>query len=139
MRTNRNQGPSGRPTRTPVGQRQILNVRGKDPNFVYRIVNDVGDRLGQFIEGGWELVTAESVKIGDKRVDIATAQGTNASVTVDKTGQKAFVMRIPKEYYDEDQEAKQVQLRRLEESMRSEASQNGYTGSISTSTNLVKD
>lgn len=139
MRTNRNQSPSGRPTRTPVGQRQILNVRGKDPEYVYRIVNDVGDRIGQFQEGSWELVSAADVKVGDKRVDIASAQGTNASVTVDKTGQKAYVMRIRKEFYDEDQEAKQVQLRRLEDSMRSEATQSGLTGSISIDSNLVRE
>ena len=32
-----------RPQRTPLQNRSVLGVKGKEPGFSYRIVNDVGD------------------------------------------------------------------------------------------------
>lgn len=72
--------PRGRTKRVPVGQRSRLSVNGKDPNYVYRFVNDVGDRINMFQEAGYELVSKEDHKIGDNRVDIASPDGTHASV-----------------------------------------------------------
>lgn len=109
--------PSGRAKRTPVGVRNILTVANKDPNFEYRIVNDTGDRIAAFEDAGWELVEANAVRVGDKRVERTTPEGTKAQVSVGK-GEKAFVMRIPKEFYKEDQEAKLQRVRQLEESIK---------------------
>ena len=92
-----------RPKRTPINGRNILTVSGKDPNYVYRIVNDVGDRIEIFKERGWELVEAKDVRIGDRRVEGAGALGSKAQASVDKTGTKAFLMRIKNEWYEEDQ------------------------------------
>jgi hypothetical protein len=74
--------PSGRPKRTPVGTRNKLTVQGKDPNYVYRIVNDVGDRIQQFIDAGYEIVEAKDVRVGDKRVETASSEGSQAQVSV---------------------------------------------------------
>lgn len=79
MDTNKDvisKAPSGRVTRTPVGTRNILTVKGKDPNYEYRIVNDIDDRVTQFQEAGYELVANETVKVGDKRVNSATSEGS---------------------------------------------------------------
>ena len=86
-----------------------------------RIVNDTGDRIQQFLDAGYELVDANSVRVGDKRVNQSTPEGTKAQVSVGG-GQKAFVMRIPKEYYEEDQAAKQAEVNRLEESIKKQVS-----------------
>lgn len=110
-----------RPQRTPINGRNVLTVTGKDPNYVYRIVNDVGDRISQFKEAGYELVEADSVKLGDRRVNNASAEGSKAQVSVDREGTKAFVMRIPKEWYEEDQRAKQERVNDLEQSIQQEA------------------
>lgn len=118
--------------RTPVNTRNILSVEGKEPGYVYRIVNDSGDRINTFKEAGYELVDAKSVRIGDKRVNSVSAEGSNAQVSVGG-GQKAFVMRIPKEWYDEDQAAKQARVNELEQTMKQQAlAQNELrTGKIS--------
>ncbi len=109
--------PRERKTRRPVGQRNVLNVLGKDPNYHYRIVNDTGDRIAQFQDAGYEIVEAAAVRVGDKRVNNATPEGSKAQVSVGM-GDKAFVMRIAKELYEEDQEAKLNQVRQLEETIK---------------------
>jgi hypothetical protein len=110
-----------RPQRTPINGRNILTVSGKDPNYVYRIVNAVGDRIQQFEEAGYELVDNKDVKVGDRRVNNSSAEGSKAMVSVDKQGTKAYVMRIRKEWYEEDQLAKQAQVNDLEQSIKKDA------------------
>lgn len=110
-----------RPKRTPINGRNILTVQGKDPNYVYRIVNADGDRIAQFEEAGYELVEGKDVKVGDRRLDSASAEGSKAQVSVDREGKKAFVMRIRKEWYEEDQRAKQKQVDDLEQSIKQDA------------------
>ena len=117
-RTSAPSGTPERPSRTPIGSRNVLTVSGKDENFVYRVVNDVGDRIAMFQEAGYELVDASTHRVGDKRINSATPEGSKAQVSVGK-GEKAFVMRIRKDWYDEDQKAKQVDVDRLEQSIKS--------------------
>lgn len=120
---------SARPKRTPIGSRNILTVTGKEPGYSYRIVNDTGDRIQQFLDAGYELVSADDVKIGDKRVNAATPEGSKAQVSVGK-GDKAFVMRIKQEWFDEDQRAKHAKIKQLEETMKQTASQNADYGKL---------
>lgn len=112
--------PRERTKRTPIAQRNILTVEGRDPEYSYRIVNDTGDRIQAFKDAGYEMVLAKDVRVGDKRVNSTTPEGSNAQVSVG-AGQKAFVMRIPKEWYEEDQQAKQAKINQLEDTMKSEA------------------
>jgi hypothetical protein len=117
--------PRGRTQRVPVGTRNILTVAGKDPNYVYRVINDSGDRVQEFLDAGYELVDADSVRVGDKRVNSATAEGSKAQLSVGQ-GQKAFVVRIKKEWYEEDQAAKQAYVNRLEEATKAKALDGTY-------------
>lgn len=117
--------PRGRTQRTPVGRRNVLTVAGKDPNYEYRIVNDSGDRVQEFIDAGYEIVSEDSVKVGDKRVNKASAEGTVAQVSVGQ-GQKAFVMRIKKEWYQEDQAAKQEVVNQTEAATKAKALDGTY-------------
>lgn len=117
--------PRGRTRRTPIGTRNVLTVAGKDPNYVYRIVNDSGDRINEFLEAGYELVDEDSVKVGDKRVNKASAEGSKAQISVGQ-GQKAFVMRIRKEWYDEDQATKQQRVDQLEATIKEKALDGTY-------------
>lgn len=125
--------PRGRPTRTPVGSRNRLAVTGKDSNYVYRIVNDSnadGQRLAQFKDAGYEFVSGDE-QVGTHRM-VATADGSVKSIPVGG-GTNAYLMRIPKEYYVEDQQVKQRQVDESEQSMRQEAARDGLRGTISTS------
>lgn len=117
--------PAGRVTRVPVSQRNVLTVKGKDPNYVYRVVNDTDDRIAQFIEGGYELVDKEDTEVGDKRASAGTAVGSKQQVSVGQ-GVKAYVMRIKKEWYDEDQARKQAFVNRQEASIKEKALDGNY-------------
>ena len=125
--------PSGRPQRTPVGQRNILTVKGKDPSYVYRIVNDVDDRISQYKEAGYDIVPDASVAVGDKRVQSAGAIGTGKHLSVGQ-GTKAYVMRIRKDWYDEDQAAKLKGVAAVEQATKEKAL-NGTYGEL----NLSRD
>lgn len=117
-----------RVTRTPVGgARDILTVHGKDPNFVYRWVIDSPGRIQRFVEGGYEVVQ-EDLEVGQKTVDRGSKLGS-AVTKAGGSGQTLVLMRIPKEWYDEDQLAKQAQIDALEATMKSEAEQGNY-GSV---------
>ena len=117
--------PSGRVQRTPVGTRNILTVAGKEPGYEYRIINDSGDRVAEFLEAGYELVKENSIKVGDKRVNKSSSEGSVSQISVGQ-GQKAFVVRIKKEWYDEDQALKQLKVNELEASTKSKALDGTY-------------
>ena len=125
--------PSGRPKRTPIGQRNRLSVKDKDPNYVYRIVNTVdsrgNDRVAEFQESGYEVVDAGTV--GDKRVDNARGVGSTPEFSVGQ-GTKAVVMRIKREWYDEDQKAKADQIKAVEETMHRDAKRAADYGTFTT-------
>jgi hypothetical protein len=117
--------PERRVRRTPIGQRNPLSVVGKEPGYEYRIVNDVGDRVTEFVENGWEIVPAKEVKIGDKRLDSGSAEGSAAQASVGQ-GTKAILLRIREDWYKEDQAAKQAYVNKTEEAMKDKALDGTY-------------
>jgi hypothetical protein len=118
-----------RKDRVPVGgARDVLTVPNKDPNYVYRWVLDIPGRLQRYEDGGYEAVR-EDLEIGQKTVDRSTQLGS----VVTKHGgglSKLVLMRIPKEWYDEDQASKMEKIDALEETMQAEAKEGRY-GSMS--------
>ena len=74
------------------------------------------------------MVDAATVRVGDNRIHSASPEGSKAQISVGK-GDKAFLMRIPKEYYIEDQLAKQQEVNRLEQSIKQ--SSGGDYGQVS--------
>lgn len=121
--------PSGRVRRTPVGTRNILTVNNKDENYVYRIVNDVddGDRVSRFEAAGYEVVKSKDVSVGDKRVEAPTSEGSIARISVGG-GQKGVVMRIPRDWYNEDQANKQREVDATEDSITKPSDRDGGYG-----------
>jgi hypothetical protein len=112
---------SARPRRTPLSTRNRLSIKNKEEGFVYRIVNDVDDRVELLKERGYDVCTNEQVgAIGNKRVDNTSSLGSVAHFSVGQ-GTKAVVMRIPKEYYEEDQAIKQQEVDALEATMKGDA------------------
>ena len=109
-----------RAQRTPLANRSVLGVKGKEPGYVYRIVNDVGDRISSFQEQGYEVVTDNSITIGDRRVGKASKDGSPVQVSVGG-GVQGFLMRQKQEYYDEDQRYKEQKIAELEQSMRKDS------------------
>lgn len=98
------------------GTRNKLTVRGKDPDYVYRFVNDTDDRILELQERGYEIVT-HNAEVGDKRVATPKKEGTPNQVSVGG-GTKAYLMRIKKEWYEEDAAAKAEEVDKLDEAIR---------------------
>jgi hypothetical protein len=119
-----------REKRTPInGTRNILTIRGQEPGYRYRIVNDDGDRIPMLQEQGYELVQDASITVGDRRIANPTKEGSPVQVSVGG-GQKGFVMRIKDEWYQEDQKAKQKSVDDLDESMKADAKKVADYGSL---------
>lgn len=108
--------------RIPVGgNRDILTVLGKDKNYVYRWVNDVDGRIQKFVAALYDHVYMnEGVEVGAEDVK----QGTNVGTIVSKSvgqGTTAYLMKIHKDYYEEDQAWKQAnKVDRAEEAIYNE-------------------
>jgi hypothetical protein len=117
--------PSGRVRRTPVGRRNVLTLSGKEPGYEYRYVNDIGDRVQQFLDAGYELVEAKDVQIGDTRIGRPSGEGSKAQASVGN-GVKAFAMRIREDWYAEDQAAKQAHVKAIEDATKEKALDGTY-------------
>lgn len=111
------------------GTRNRLSVRGQEPGYVYRIVNDLDDRIETLKEIGYELVTDPNVSVGEKRIANPTQEGSPIKVSVGN-GVQAYVMRQKKEWYDEDQAVKAAKTNELEDQMKREAKDAGFYGKL---------
>lgn len=117
--------PSGRVRRTGLGRRNVLTAEGKEPGYTYRFVNDSEDRVQEFLERGYEIVQSNKVKVGDKRVDQATPEGSVSRHSVGG-GVKAILMRQKDEYYKEDQQIKQDYVAETERATKEKALDGNY-------------
>lgn len=124
--------------RIPLGVRQRLTAPARK-GYVRRFVNDEGDRIKRFVDAGWTPVTGETLNIdnpedpkgvGDPRIDTSKPIGSPIMETVDRTGKKAYLMEIPKEWYDEDVSARQRQIDELERNITARPNQEGHYGAI---------
>lgn len=118
-----------RPARIPVaGQSNILGVEGKDKNYVYRFIRDQGARVQIFLRGYWDYVNKDDVIVDSSR---EVSLGSTVTIIGDpKTNEKLVLMRIKKEYYDEDQFAKQEAINVTEQGMRDQTEGETNYGSI---------
>ena len=120
--TTENRQTDNKPKRVPVsGIRDILTVYGKESEFEYRFVVDTtenGSRIAKFKRGGWELAPAETkdgdMVIGEESVYKSDKHGSIVAISTGG-GKHSYLMRIKKEWYTEDQEAKQDQIDEVEE------------------------
>jgi hypothetical protein len=105
------------PYRSKVnGEKGPLVIRGKEPGFEYRIANDSDNRIIDLQERGYEVVT-HVASVGDKRVGTPKKEGTPHQISVGQN-KKGYLMRIKKEWYDEDQLAKLEEPAELESGLK---------------------
>lgn len=117
--------PERRVKRNPVEGRNRLTVKGKDPEYVYRVVNDTEDRVHDLLDVGYEVELSEDIRVGDSRIDDTSKLGKVRTISVGG-GIKAVLMRIRKDWYDEDQAAKQAYVKKTEEAMRPDPNDGTY-------------
>lgn len=115
-----------RPTRNPIGSKNRISLPKGDPNYVYRIVKDIDDRVNRFIEAGYEHVNV-GTQIGDTRVAEGTPLGSKMTKDLGR-GERGYVMRIKKEWYEEDQKAKVTRSNELQDSMRPQTAEDKRRG-----------
>jgi hypothetical protein len=91
-------------------------VEGLDPSFEYRWVKDVseqGQRIYRFLAGGWEFSPKENLQVGQEAVFNSENLGSLIRVPGGR-GEYLYLMRIPKEWYLEDQKAKADEVHQIE-------------------------
>jgi len=122
-----------KPRRTNISStRNVLTVEGKDPDFEYRIVNDAGDRVAQFEERGYEVVTDNNIKVGDRRIANPTKEGSPVQISVGG-GSKAYLMRIKKEWAAEDRKARDELVNETERAMLKDTKESADYGKVTVS------
>jgi hypothetical protein len=115
-----------RTARKPLHQRGPQTINGdKDPNYVYRFVNDTGSRIANFQSAGYEFVEDKDLVVGDSRVFDPSDIGSGKRVT-SNDGTISYLMRTKKEYYDEDQASKAALIDETEQAMKQEATKGMY-------------
>lgn len=125
-----------RRARRPGFKRRRLDFDTR-PGYIRRVVNDTGNRIEQFRERGWEVVMDEDARPGDGNIDagVDTQVGSPVSRAVGQAKEantNAVLMEIPKEWYDEDQQAKQDEIDRREKARlkNPNANDGGYGGDV---------
>ena len=124
--------PRGRPNRREAaGFRNRLAIHGSDPSFVYRIVNDTDGRVAYFENLGYELCKHDEVKVVGKRQTQPDAKDGGLAVISVGGGVKSYVVKIRKDWYEEDQAKKQAHIDELEQTTKRDADKEGFYGKVS--------
>jgi hypothetical protein len=107
--------------------RNKLSFKDKDPNKVYRIVNDDPDseRLNIFLEAGYSFVHGKAGVLGDKAVAEGGAIDSRISKPVGG-GKRGYLMCIDKELYEQDQALKAEAIKLTEAATKPKAEQSQY-------------
>lgn len=114
-----------RKERVPLGvpaSRLTVPESEKDPNYVYRIVNDDDQgRIQRAIAGGYEFVK-DPLKLGtgtqDGNTDLGSAISRVVGTKPDGKPMRGYVMRIRKDLHESDQAMKQRPLDEFERTIR---------------------
>jgi hypothetical protein len=122
--------PSGRVKRQPVGTRNRLTLKGKEPGYEYRIVADRSNNISALQEQGYEFVPADKITVGDSRVNQAPKPGEHATISLG-AGETGYVMRIQEDWYKDDQAAKRAEVQATLDSMKRVNKADGDYGKIS--------
>jgi len=145
---SRAEATSERPRRSSVaGRRGKLEVQGLDRDmFEYRWVKDAGNeqqapdgtlhfvpgqRIVQFLDDGWVFVKRDEVgTIGETQVYSGSGMGDiiRQAAGMDEY---LFLMKIKKDWYEEDQQAKEQEIREREQQQTAVNSEDGQYGSVS--------
>lgn len=112
------EGQEKRKERVPLGGgKQRLAAPDPKPEFVQRWVNDDPGRIQQALAGGYQFVvnpnaskSGEYYQDANGTSDIGASMSRIVGSSVEGGGKRAYLMEIPKEFYDEDQASKQASI-----------------------------
>jgi hypothetical protein len=112
--------PSGRPVRQNTNLRDRFAYVNKDPAYEYRVVVDSdnsGDRLANLKDLGYEFAPSGVHKLGSSRVDNASSEGSLETMNAGG-GTKGYLMRIKKEWYEDDKKEKAARVEATEQGLK---------------------
>jgi hypothetical protein len=129
---------SNRPKRVPIsGSREVLTVRGAEElekEFHLCWVNDY--LVEKFKLAGYEFIywnelTEENTQVGDVRINADSPMESRVSKSVGN-GVTGFLMKLPLEYWEEDQAEKAKRSKETEQAMRKSfiENDNGRYGNV---------
>lgn len=125
--------------RVPIGGRRTkLQLSEKDrealKDYQVRWINDQGGRVLEAEAGGYEFVTPEeATSLGQGAIHQGNSDlGSRVSKVVDRRGTRAYLMKIRKDWYEEDQKAKEENNSQVDRALRPTAQggqtiESGYT------------
>ena len=105
VRTERRRKPG---STTHYGLKLHVPEEKKDPAYVYRHVNDVGDRVEMMKENDWDVAPMDGQSVTSRHVGEAGAG----------TPSKAVLMRKRRDWYEDDQKEKRKQLDDIETAIK---------------------
>jgi hypothetical protein len=93
-----------------IEQSRIMSIPNKDDSYVYRLVTDENEKIEQKLKAGYEIVdkSGEDLSIDGRLQDPSWRQSA-ASQSVGG-GLIGYLMRIPREWYEEDKAKKRERL-----------------------------
>jgi len=98
---------SNKKQRVPLKQQKKIGVRAKK-GYYTRLVNDVGDRIANFLQAGYSF-REDVVKEGNTASKDLTQSGKIACQQVG-AGIMGYYLDVPQEWKDEDDARKQAEL-----------------------------
>ena len=113
-----------KPKRVKFNDRNRISFSDLDPNYVYRVVNDKAGRIARMQEIGYEFVESDE-QLGDYRV----AEGSKMGKAVSKPvggGINGYLMRIKKEFYEEDRKEKDRRVDDVEAALKPKKDKGEY-------------
>ena len=120
--------------RSGLGGREVLSVDGinDQDQFHYHWVNDIGDRLYQRFKEGYDFVEKGGVSAGD--ITVESARGTDSLLKKGVgMGITAYLMKIPKDLYEEYQSEKRQKVAESVEEIKGSGKQSGVYGDVKVS------
>ena len=120
--------------RSGLGGREVLSVDGShdQDQFHYHWVNDIGDRLYQRFKEGYDFVEKGGVSAGD--ITVESARGTDSLLKKGVgMGITAYLMKIPKDLYEEYQSEKRQKVAESVEEIKGSGKQSGVYGDVKVS------
>jgi hypothetical protein len=113
-----------KPKRVKFNDRNRISFTGLDPDFVYRVVNDKAGRIERMQEIGYEFVESDE-QLGDYRVAEGSKMGRAVSKPVGG-GVNGYLMRIKKEFYEEDRIEKDKRIDAVESALKPSKAKGEY-------------
>jgi hypothetical protein len=102
--------------RKPFGvPRSKLTIAKQDPAFHYRWILDAPGRLQEAIEGDYTFVTPEEVGREDTKENKVYVRGGS---NVDGSEQRQYLMKIPREFHEEDSKVSQAYLDEIDAAIK---------------------